>query len=90
MIIDPKDKVKSLRELRSLTSKCYKDLNTYIDKKEAPTFGFPLVEIDEESSDGKPGGGSLSNWHPVYKDIKKSALNNSELDVSKSIKFYSN
>ncbi len=80
MLLDPKDKGKSLKELRQLTQGCYKDLKLYVEKKEAPTFGFPLVEIDEESSDGKSGPG-LSNWHPVYKDIKRSALNNSELDV---------
>ena len=56
MLIDPKEKAKSLRELRSLTSNCYKDLKFYIEKKEAPTFGYPLVEIDEESSDGKSRG----------------------------------
>ena len=52
MLLDPKDKVKSLKELRSLTHGCYKDLKTYVEKKEAPTFGYPLVEIDEESNDG--------------------------------------
>ena len=55
MILDPKDKNKSLKELRQLTQGCYRDLKLYVEKKEAPTFGFPLVEIDEESSDGKSG-----------------------------------
>ena len=86
-LLDAKDRGKSLQELRTLTQGCYNDLKFYIEKKEAPTFGFPLVEIDEESSDGKQRGCS---WEPVYKDIKRSALNNSELEVQKSIKFYSN